>query len=60
MPKARVTKAEISRTIEAVKSCGLPVGGVEVAPDGTIRVMGLMDKTPEPVQPDQPKEWPGE
>jgi len=60
MPRARVTKAEISRAIEAVQACGLPVGGVEIAPDGTIRVIGSVDKTPEPVQRDQPKGWPGE
>ena len=60
MPRAKVTKAEISRAVEAVKACGLSVESVEIAPDGTIRVLGPMDKAPEPVQSDQPREWPRE
>lgn len=32
-------KAEIERTVAAAKACGLDVAGVEVSPDGTIRIM---------------------
>lgn len=32
-------KAEIERTVAAAKACGLDVAGIEVSPDGTIRIM---------------------
>lgn len=32
-------KAEIARAVEAAKACGLSVGGIEIGPDGTIRVL---------------------
>lgn len=32
-------KAEITRTVDAAKACGLDVAGIEVAPDGTIRIL---------------------
>ena len=39
MPAARPTEALIERTLRAWQSCGLPVGGIEVKGDGTIRVL---------------------
>jgi hypothetical protein len=33
-------KAEIARAVEAAKSCGIDVTGIEVSFDGTIKVLG--------------------
>lgn len=44
MPIARATKAEITRAITAWKACGLVVGGLDVLPDGTIRIIAPVDK----------------
>lgn len=33
------TKAEIARVVEAAKAAGITPGGLECAPDGTIRVL---------------------
>jgi hypothetical protein len=58
MPKANVTKAAIQRAIEATKSCGLSISGVEVEADGTIRVITtLVDKIKIPDDPRRPKQW---
>lgn len=48
MPAARPTEALISRTIRAWKASGLPIGGIEVRPDGTVIVLA------ESVRPAQP------
>jgi hypothetical protein len=32
-------QSDVERALKAARSAGLTVGGVEVAPDGTIRVM---------------------
>ena len=32
-------KAQIERLVSAAKACGLDVTGIEVSPDGTIRIM---------------------
>lgn len=32
-------KAQILRVVEAAKACGLDVAGVEVSPNGAIRIM---------------------
>lgn len=32
-------KVAIRHAVEAAKACGLDVGGLEVCPDGTIRIM---------------------
>lgn len=39
MPAARPSKALIARTLEAWQAAGLAVGGLEVRPDGTLRVL---------------------
>ena len=47
MPAARFTKAEITRAVEAAKACDLTVSGVEIAPDGTIKICCAVDASPE-------------
>jgi hypothetical protein len=37
--RAYPRKVEIVRAIEAGRACGLDVGGYEVSPDGTIRIL---------------------
>lgn len=54
MPAVKVTKAEITRAIKAWVSCGFEAGGVEIAPDGTIRVLA---KTAEPAQSSNIDDW---
>ena len=44
MPSAPATKAEIQRVINAWRDLGLPVGGVEVDKNGTVRVLAPLDK----------------
>ena len=55
-PPTRNTEAKIRRAIRAAIEAGVSVGSVEVAPDGTIRL--LLDGA-EPTQPKQrePEEW---
>ena len=36
--QSKVKKVEIRRAIDAVKSLGLIIGGVEIRPDGTISI----------------------
>ena len=38
MPAARPTAAMIQRTLKVWTDQGLPVGSIEVAPDGTIKI----------------------
>lgn len=42
-------KAEIERSVAAAKACGLDVAGIEVSPDGTIRIVEARAVTPPPV-----------
>lgn len=55
-PKPRQTEARIKRTIRAALDAGLAIGAVEVAPDGTIR---LLRATGDVAQSEQrtPEEW---
>lgn len=41
MPRtpAPFTQADVKRAVKAVQAAGVPVGGVEIKPDGTIRVL---------------------
>lgn len=39
------TQTEITRAVKALKAAGLPVGAVEISPDGTVRVLTAMDVT---------------
>lgn len=42
---AKNTQAEIARALRAVKQVGVPMA-VEIAPDGTIRLVPVEDKAP--------------
>lgn len=48
MPAARPTAAAIKRAINAWTDCGLTVGAIEVAPDGTIRIVAASSAAPLP------------
>lgn len=48
--RAYPTKAEIARVVEAVKACGIDVGGVEVSATGGIKITearSMPDQTPD-------------
>lgn len=51
-PRRRETEASVKRRTAAVlaawREAGLPTAGVELAPDGTLRILA---STPAPVQP---------
>lgn len=59
MPRAVVTCASITRSVKAVASAGVPVGRVEIKPDGTI-IIHTVDE-PAPVvmlpAPQEANEW---
>lgn len=38
MPAAPVRQSQITRAVKAVQAAGVPVGRIEVAPDGTVCV----------------------
>jgi hypothetical protein len=60
MPAAKATEAAIRRAINAwLATTRQPVGSVEVGPDGTVRVVALVDKSTEQAQPTGPKKWRG-
>ncbi len=44
MPIAPVRQSQIMRAVKAVQAAGVPVGRVEVAPDGTINIHTNMGK----------------
>lgn len=56
MSKARFTQADISRAVAGAKKAGLDLTGMEIAPDGTIR---LLATDPKPAQGDErePQQW---
>ena len=39
MKRRYARRAEITRAIEAAKACGIEVSGIEVSPDGSIKVL---------------------
>lgn len=45
---AKNTQAEIARALRAVKQVGMPMA-VEIAPDGTIRLVPAQDTPPTPL-----------
>lgn len=57
MPAARATKAAIKRAIDAWREAGLEVGGMEVTPDGLIRITRPVDRPEETPQSSGPKKW---
>lgn len=49
-PRARyATKAKVAAAVEAARGAGLDVAGIELAPDGTIRVLGSNAFTGKPL-----------
>lgn len=51
---AYATRSQIKRVVDAARDAGIDVGGVEVTPEGTIRVMTV----PVPAPPrDAYEEW---
>lgn len=59
MPRAPVTQATITRTVKAVASAGVPVGRVEIKPDGTI-IIHTVDDAASPAMlgtSGEPNEW---
>lgn len=48
MPAARPTEKLISRALAAWTGAGLDVGGIEVHPDGTIRILAPGNLTAHP------------
>lgn len=58
MGAVRATKAEMARALEAWKGQGLPIGGMEILPDGTIRIIAPMDARKEsPHDEGKPEPW---
>lgn len=57
MPAARPSKAAIKRAIDAWRDAGLEVGGMEITPDGMIRLMRPVDRQDETPQASGPKKW---
>lgn len=60
MPRALVSQASITRTVKAVASAGVPVGRVEIKPDGTIVIHSVdADLRPGMIPPisGEPNEW---
>lgn len=51
MPRAPVSSASIVRTVKAVASAGVPIGRVEVKPDGTIIIHTVDDAAPSAMLP---------
>ena len=39
-------RAEITRAVEAAKACGIEVNGIEVSPDGSIKIISGAGGTP--------------
>lgn len=60
MPKATFTRADVCRAIDALQERDLPVGGVEVSPDGTWRVLTTVDKPDKSPTDGEPKRFAAE
>lgn len=48
MPAARPTEALIARALRAWRAAGLEVGAIEVAPDGTVRILASPPASAQP------------
>ena len=59
MPAAPVTKAQMTRALEAWRDLGLVVGGMTVEKDGTIKITAPVASNAESAQPAMPKKWAG-
>lgn len=56
MSKSRFTQAEVRRAVEGAVKGGFAVAGVEIAKDGTIRLLASATKS-EQADEREPKEW---
>lgn len=56
MTAGRFTRADIERAVAGAKKAGLTLAGVEIAPDGTIRLLAPIEK-PEQGDTRKPLEW---
>lgn len=58
MTAPRTTEAAIVRALSAWKTVTKKEpGAIEIAPDGTIRIMAAVDRPEPEVQPAKPKKW---
>ena len=57
MPSVRATEAQITRALKAWRGLGLDVGGMEILPDGTIKITAPVATNPESAQRPTPKKW---
>jgi hypothetical protein len=59
MPRAPVSSASITRSLKAVASAGVPIGRVEIRPDGTIIIHTVDDAAPVAMLPaaQEANEW---
>ena len=54
-----ITKAQIIRNVQALTEAGLTIAGVDLQPDGTVRILtGAVDTRTEPAKDDRkPEPW---
>ncbi len=62
MPAVRFTKADITRAVNAARTAGLSIDGIEIHPDGTIRILcpTIENELTAPAasgQAELPKQW---
>jgi hypothetical protein len=59
MPRAPISSASITRSVKAVASAGVPIGRVEIKPDGTIIIHTVDDAAPSVMLPatQEVNEW---
>lgn len=53
---SRFRQSDVTRAVKAARDAGLAVGGVEIMPDGTIRVTVGQESRPAPA-PQKMNEW---
>lgn len=41
MPKSAFKQSDVTRAIRAAQAAGIPIGQVEIGPDGTIRLVPI-------------------
>lgn len=54
-----ITKAQIIRNVQALTEAGLSIAGVDLQPDGTVRILtAAVDRSLEPAKDDRkPEPW---
>lgn len=58
MTATAFTQAQITRAVTGVRKAGLPIGAVEVTPDGSIRILTTAETESRPADPREPEPWP--